>query len=155
MRWRTTGEHRLPWLEQLILDMLQKDPRLRPGAAEVLCRLSLAPDSTIAVASSVTNRGVRSSRSVVGRDYEIDALIDDFERAQRGKGRVVVDSAEAGLGKTTPLDAFLRLLEERGDAVRVGRGRCSRRLSGSEAYLPVLEVLESFREHAAGGRNIP
>ena len=141
-------------IEQLILDMLQKDPRLRPGAAEVLYRLSLAHDSTIAVALSavtVSNRGVRSSRSVVGRDYEIDALVDDFERAQRGKGRVVVVSAEAGLGKSTLVDAFIRLLEERGDAVRIGRGRCSQRLAGSEAYLPVIEVLESLQHNEQFG----
>jgi predicted ATPase len=47
---------------------------------------------------------------VVGRDLEMDALLREFERADRGKGRVVVLSAEAGVGKTTLLDAFVRLL---------------------------------------------
>ena len=31
--------------------------------------------------------------------------------------------------------------------MRVGRGRCSERLAGSEAYLPVLEALESLQRH--------
>lgn len=121
-------------LDQLILETLQKDARLRPGAGEVLYRLGLAHDSSIATSLSavtVSHRGNRTSRAVVGRDLEMDALLHEFERADRGKGRVVCLSAEAGLGKTTLLDAFVRLLEDRGEAVRIGRGRCSERLAGS------------------------
>ena len=134
-------------LDHLVLEMLQKDPRLRPGAGEVLYRLGLADDSTIATALSsvrVSQRGPRASRSIVGRDLEMDALLHEYDRASQGQGRVVVLSAEAGIGKTTILDAFVRLLEDRGEAVRVGRGRCSERLAGSEAYLPVLEALDSL-----------
>ena len=39
-------------IDQLIVEMLQKDPRLRPGASEVMYRLNLAHDSTVAVALS-------------------------------------------------------------------------------------------------------
>ena len=137
-------------LDQLVLEMLQKDQRLRPGAGEVLYRLALAHDSSAATALSsmtVSHRGARTSRAVVGRDLEMDALLHEFERAQRGTGRLVVLSAEAGVGKTTLIDAFVRLLEDSGEAVRVGRGRCSERLAGSEAYLPVLEVLDSLQRH--------
>jgi AAA ATPase domain/Protein kinase domain len=137
-------------LDQLILEMLHKDAKLRPGAGEVLYRLGLAHDASVAVALSAvttTTSRVRSSRSVVGRDLEMDALLHEFERAQKGKGRLVVVSAEAGMGKTTLVEAFVKLLEERGEAVRVGRGRCSERLAGNEAYLPVLEVLDSLQHN--------
>jgi serine/threonine protein kinase/predicted ATPase len=137
-------------LHQLILETLHKDPRLRPGAGEVLYRLGLAHDSSIATALSsvsVSHTAPRTSRAIVGRDLEMDALLHEFERAQRGHGRMVVVSAEAGLGKTTLIDAFVRLLEDRGEATRVGRGRCSERLAGSEAYLPVLEVLDSLQRN--------
>ena len=77
----------------------------------------------------------------------MDALLHEFERAQRGNGRLIVISAEAGVGKTTIVDAFIRALADRGDAVRVGRGRCSERLAGSEAYLPVLEALDSLQHN--------
>ena len=134
-------------LDQLIAEMLHKDPRLRPGAGEVLYRLAMVNDASVATAlSSMTvARGPRTSRTVVGRDLEMDALLHEFERAQQGHGRTVMLSAEAGFGKTTLLDAFMRLLEERGESVRVGRGRCSERLAGSEAYLPVLEILDSLQ----------
>jgi serine/threonine protein kinase/predicted ATPase len=136
-------------LDQLILEMLHKDPRLRPGAGEVLYRLAMANDASVATAlsSMSVSRSTRTSRTVVGRDLEMDALLHEFERARQGHGRTVVLSAEAGFGKTTLLDAFVRLLEERGDPVRVGRGRCSERLAGSEAYLPVLEVLDSLQRN--------
>ena len=88
-----------------------------------------------------------ATREVVGRDQELDALQHEFERAQRGKGRLVVISAEAGMGKTTLVDAFLKQLEEQQEPVRVGRGRCSERLAGTEAYLPVLEALDSLQKN--------
>src|SRR5687767_14409518 len=84
-------------IDQLIAEMLQKDPRLRPGASEVMYRLTLAHDSTIAVASSavtVSHPPRAAARQIVGRDQELDALQHEFERAQRGKGRLVVISAE-------------------------------------------------------------
>ena len=142
-------------IDQLIVEMLQKDPRLRPGASEVMYRLNLAHDSTIAVAlSAVTvTQGRRSAaREIVGRDQELDALQQEFERSQRGQGRLVVVSAEAGMGKTTLVETFLKQLDAQQEPVRVGRGRCSERLAGSEAYLPILEALDSLqRNEQLGG----
>ena len=137
-------------VDQLILESLQKDQRLRPGASEVMYRLALAHDSNIATALSavtVAPRRLSGTSNVVGREDELAALNHEFERAHRGKARLVVISGEAGVGKTTLVDAFVSELEERGQPVRVGRGRCSERLAGSEAYLPVLEALESLQRH--------
>ena len=137
-------------IDQLIVEMLQKDPRLRPGASEVMYRLNLAHDSTIAVALSAVTvtqppRGV--AREIVGRDQELEGLRHEYERAQRGQGRLVVISAEAGMGKTTLVDTFIKQLDEQQEPVRVGRGRCSERLAGSEAYLPILEALDSLQKN--------
>ena len=137
-------------IDQLIVEMLHKDARLRPGSGEVMYRLSLAHDSTVATTlSSVTvaKGGTAIAGDVVGRDAEIDELMQEFDRAQRGKGRLVAISAEAGMGKTTLLDEFVRQINARGDPVRIGRGRCSERLAGSEAYLPVLEALDSLQQN--------
>ena len=137
-------------LDQLILESLQKDPRLRPGASEVMYRLALAHDSNIATSLSsvaVAPRRLTASPTVVGREDELTELNHEFERAHRGKARMVLVSGEAGVGKTTLVEAFVSELEERGEPVRIGRGRCSERLAGSEAYLPVLEALESLQKH--------
>jgi serine/threonine protein kinase/predicted ATPase len=137
-------------LDQLILECIQKDERLRPGASEVMYRLALVHDSNIATALSavaVTPRRTAPSVSIVGREGELDALHHEFERAHRGKARMVFVSGEAGAGKTTLVEAFVGQLEERGEPVRVGRGRCSERLAGSEVYLPVLEALDSLQRH--------
>ncbi len=137
-------------LDQLILESLQKDQRLRPGASEVMYRLALAHDSTIATALSavaVTPRQTRPTVSIVGRDQELAALGRELDRARDGKARIVAVSGEAGAGKTTLVEAFVRQIEAQGDPVRIGRGRCSERLAGSEAYLPVLEALDSLQKH--------
>ena len=135
-------------IDQLILEALQKDQRLRPGASEIMYRLALAHDSNIATALSSVTVGVRratASTNIVGREQELDALNHEFERALHGRARIVVVSGEAGVGKTTLVETFVQQLTDRGDAVRIGRGRCSERLAGSEAYLPVLEALDSLQ----------
>ncbi len=135
-------------IDQLIVETLQKDPRLRPGASEVMFRLNLAHDSTVAMALAsvaITPSKGGGGKNVVGRDAELDLLLHEFDRAQRGRGRLVVVSGEAGVGKTTLVETFVRQIEESGEAVRIGRGRCSERLAGSEAYLPVLEALDSLQ----------
>jgi serine/threonine protein kinase/tetratricopeptide (TPR) repeat protein len=137
-------------LDQLILESLQKDQRLRPGVSEVMYRLALAHDSNIATALSavtVSRRRLTASTNVVGRDHELAAMNHEFDRAHRGKARMVVISGEAGVGKSTLVEAFAADLDERGEPVRIGRGRCSERLAGSEAYLPVLEALESLQRN--------
>ena len=137
-------------IDQLIVEALQKDQRLRPGASEVMYRLALAHDSSVATALSsvtVTPRPAVANANLVGREHELDAMSHEFDRAQRGKARLVVVSGEAGVGKTTLIEAFVQQLEDKGEPVRVGRGRCSERLAGSEAYLPVLEALDSLQRN--------
>jgi hypothetical protein len=116
----------------------------------VMFRLNLAHDSTVAVALAsvtVTPGKPVGTGNIVGREAEIEGLLHEFERAQRGNGRLVVVPAEAGVGKTTLVETFVRQLEESGEPVRIGRGRCSERLAGSEAYLPVLEALDSLQRN--------
>ncbi|MEO7274546.1 MAG: BREX system ATP-binding domain-containing protein [Vicinamibacterales bacterium] len=141
-------------VDQLILEALQKDPRLRPSATNVMNRLSLVHDSSIAAALAEVPTGVQraaSVRAVVGRDQELARLMHELATVRAGRSRMVFVTGEAGAGKTTLVDAFLRTLEETREPVRVGRGRCSERLAGSEAYLPVLELLDSLQRSEQHG----
>src|SRR5262249_29607579 len=50
-------------------------------------------------------------------------------------------AGEPGIGKTTLVEDFLGALTATDRTTLVARGRCSERLAGSEAYLPVIEAL--------------
>jgi len=55
-------------------------------------------------------------------------------------------AGEPGIGKTTLVEVFLFELMAN-DNCTVARGRCSERLAGTEAYLPLLEALEGLVEN--------
>ena len=75
---------------------------------------------------------------IVGRAQEQQALSDAFASAAAGEGSVVCISGEPGIGKTTLVEAWLGS----GTGMWVARGRCSERLAGAEAYLPLLDALD-------------
>jgi predicted ATPase/DNA-binding winged helix-turn-helix (wHTH) protein len=78
---------------------------------------------------------------VVGRERELDELRARLDEAQRGRRQMVFVGGEAGIGKTTLVDAFFARLagEER---VWLARGQAVESYGAGEAYLPVLEALE-------------
>jgi predicted ATPase len=138
-------------IEQLIVETLNKDPRLRPGAEEIMFRLAIAKHAAEAAtlsAVTLTPRGATvPPGDVVGRDAELQALVADLDRVLRSGGRMVLVSGEAGMGKTTLVESFLRHAENSEEPIRVGRGRCSERLTGGEVYLPVLEAIETLERN--------
>jgi hypothetical protein len=87
-------------------------------------------------------------RLIVGRQRELNDLRSAFESAAAGHGRLICVAGEPGIGKTTVVEVFLRELVTSGAGCYVARGRCSERLAGSEAYLPMLEALESLARSA-------
>jgi hypothetical protein len=140
-------------LDQLILEALQKDPQLRPTALELMARLNAIREPLVAFATApvAAAPALAAPANVVGRDAELELLLHEFDRTRKGRGGLIVVSAEAGMGKTTLVDTFLRSLVDRGEPLRLGRGRCSERLAGTEAYLPVLEALDSLQHHESLG----
>ena len=61
---------------------------------------------------------------------------------------MLVVSGDAGIGKTTLVDEFVR--DVMAEGVTVGAGRCSERLAGSDAYLPWLEALDTLLHGGTG-----
>jgi predicted ATPase len=135
-------------LDGLIQQMLAKDPRLRPTAGEVATALIELPHPAVGRSASLPPRQER--RPTVGREQELAALRDGFASASAGLGQVLCVTGEPGLGKTTLVEDFLAELIAGSQACRVARGRCSERLAGAEAYLPVLEMLDSLARGEAG-----
>ena len=98
-----------------------------------------APGSSLAVLPFAA-----AGRTTVGRDAQREQLWRAYKRVKEGRGLILAVTGEAGIGKTSLLEEFLAELANRGERPIVGRGRCSERLAGVEAYLPILEALDSL-----------
>jgi predicted ATPase len=130
-------------LEALLEQMLAKEPRLRPRAAEVDRILADLADKS-AAPQDASRLLVPGARHTVGRHAERAELRAGFESAAAGRGLVICLAGEPGIGKTTLVEDFCQELAAGGGRFTVARGRCSERLAGSDAYLPFLEALESL-----------
>lgn len=91
-----------------------------------------------------------SATHFVGRKSQLEELNKYFDGAAKGSTSFICLGGDAGLGKTTLLDTFVCGLREQARPFAVARGRSSERLAGSEAYLPLLEALESLVEGSGG-----
>ncbi len=78
-------------------------------------------------------------RALVGRDRVLAQLEDRLTHALAGQRQLVFLSGEAGIGKTTVLDAFLARAASDPDLL-IARGTCLEHYGAAEAYLPVLEA---------------
>jgi adenylate cyclase len=133
-------------LSELVETMLHKDARMRPTAAEVEAILTaLAAEAAFGRIPSST-----SSRPVVRREPELAILRSALADAEAGRGGMVVVGGEPGIGKTTLIAEFLDELNSGGGSCRVARGCCSERLAGSNAYLPIIDALESLLRGESG-----
>ena len=163
-----------PALTGLIESMLRKAPEGRPSAADVAAamreagialgapRVSAtspdlsgatygAPDDGRPATADRTTRIARRSGVVVGRAHDVAAIQAAYADVVRGHGLLVCLAGEAGIGKTTLVESAIAELQKGDMPPLVAVGRCSERLAGTEAYLPVLDALESSLERDATG----
>jgi predicted ATPase len=136
-------------LEILILQMLQKDARLRPTAAEVEMALAEIGGQGLSGQSRAAVLRPRT-RHTVGREKAHAELHEALASAFAGRGLLMCVPGEPGMGKTTLVEDFLSDLRAGSQACIIARGRCSERLAGTEAYLPWLEALDSLLRGADG-----
>src|SRR5262249_27683397 len=81
---------------------------------------------------------------------ELAELCRAFDSAAAGQGRFLCVTGEPGIGKTTLVEDFLSELAATDRPCALARGRCSERLAGTEAYLPLLEALERLLKGIEG-----
>ncbi|HMF99435.1 MAG TPA: AAA family ATPase [Vicinamibacterales bacterium] len=86
----------------------------------------------------------------VGRRRALDDLQAALKRAQLGRRQVIFVAGEAGIGKTSLMDAFQHAAESTPD-VHVARGHSLEGFGGKETHYPILEALGQLVHGPAGG----
>jgi predicted ATPase len=141
-------------LESLIMRMLEKEAHLRPTTAQVEAALGETggeSENGRSAASAFALLPPRPSAfKIVGRERERADLRAGFKSAMAGRGMLLCVAGEPGIGKTVLVEDFLNELIANDQPCRIARGRCSERLSGTGAYLPWLEALDSLIQSEAG-----
>jgi class 3 adenylate cyclase/tetratricopeptide (TPR) repeat protein len=94
-----------------------------------------------------TDRGLTS---FVGRERELELLLDSFERARSGRGQAVSIVSEAGVGKSRLLYEFRKAVSS-ADAVFL-EGRCLS-FSRGVAFYPIIDILKANFDIREGDRD--
>src|SRR5262245_30310354 len=94
--------------------------------------------------------GPSRGTTIVGRADAMQRLEQSLDRACSGDRQLVFVTGEAGLGKTTVVDAFQRAAAQR-SGLRVARGQCVEGFGGKEAYYAVLEALGPWVRDSGSG----
>jgi predicted ATPase/DNA-binding winged helix-turn-helix (wHTH) protein len=85
----------------------------------------------------------------VGREAELARLHRAWNLALAGARQTVFVSGEAGIGKSTLVDALINVVQRSATAL-IGCGRCVGHDGGGEAYLPILQALRRMCQGETG-----
>jgi DNA-binding winged helix-turn-helix (wHTH) protein len=128
---------------------LREDPQ-QPRYIETVHRRGFRFIGTVDTTSP--RRGAQpGAEHFVGRARELARLADAWGKALKGERQIVFLTGEAGIGKTTLVDAATHEVGAQG-RIYVGRGQCVEQYGEGEAYLPVLEALAQFAQGPARRR---
>jgi DNA-binding winged helix-turn-helix (wHTH) protein len=113
----------------------------RPTFIETLPRRGYQFVAPVSEASNETSSGspVRPV-TMVGRDAPRTLLERALNSAVHGDRQIIFVTGEAGVGKTTLVDAFQRRAAVRA-SLRIARGQCVEGFGGKESYYPILDAL--------------
>jgi serine/threonine protein kinase/tetratricopeptide (TPR) repeat protein len=144
-------------IQQIVKQMLAIDPAGRPESASAAAAIVdhamrdriETPSVQLAPASERQWNATAWNRGPVGRESECAELRASFGSVvSAGAGQLVCVTGEPGIGKTTVVEEFLNQSSanfvETGRGLFIARGRCSERLEGTGAYLPLLEAMEGL-----------
>lgn len=156
-------------LDMLVLQMLSKDAVARPTARAVSDTLRLyagsgrraagpagsadsprpTPRSSLAVSRIAASQPLDHPR-FVGREKDREQILTAYANAVLGKGTMLCIAGEPGIGKSTLVEDCLARMTGSYPCT-LARGRCSERLAGTEAYLPILDALDGALHHDPEG----
>ena len=93
----------------------------------------------------------RGLTPLVGRERELNTLVDLFREVKAGRGQVAFIAGEAGIGKSRVVLEFRRSLAQAGEEATWVEGRCVS-FGQSIPFLPLIDQLrENFRIEESDG----
>jgi Nif-specific regulatory protein len=128
-------------LEQIIMRLLEKDPRHRfPSAAALLQAVAQAAGKTAPAGELLVGRGELFAAPLIGRKNEVAQLTMLIGDARDGRGSGVIITGAEGLGKSRIVrDATLRAQL---DGARVFCGRCP--INRKTIYAPFFDIFQQM-----------
>jgi tetratricopeptide (TPR) repeat protein/tRNA A-37 threonylcarbamoyl transferase component Bud32 len=128
-------------LEQIIMKLLEKDPRHRfPSAAALLQAAAEAAGKKVPPAELLLGRGELFAAPLIGRKSEVNQLMQLIAEAREGRGNGVILAGAEGMGKSRIVrDVTLRAQL---DGARVFCGRCP--VNRKTIYAPFFEIFEQM-----------
>ena len=96
---------------------------------------------------------LRSPAGVLGRETELAKMRDWLERTLARERQLVFITGEAGIGKTTLVQALLENAD-RISGMRIVRGQCLEHYGAREAYMPVLDGFSRLGRTRGGARMV-
>ncbi|HKR66418.1 MAG TPA: protein kinase [Thermoanaerobaculia bacterium] len=128
-------------LEQIIVKLLEKDPRQRfPSAAALLQSVAEAAGKKAPPAELLVGRGEMYAAPLIGRKNEVMHLAALVGEAREGRGNGVILAGAEGMGKSRIVrDVTLRAQL---DGARVFCGRCP--VNRKTIYAPFFEIFEQM-----------
>jgi predicted ATPase len=79
--------------------------------------------------------------ALVEREHELDCLRRYWKETVEGHGKVVLLSGEAGHGKSTLADAFIKSVQAEGKLYKIARAACSAQSGRDEPFWPFADVI--------------
>ncbi len=77
----------------------------------------------------------------IGRQRELDRLLEAARRTAQGQGQVVFIAGEPGSGKTALLREFGRRAQQLNEELVLAIGECNAQAGIGDAYLPFRDIL--------------
>jgi hypothetical protein len=131
-------------LEKLCLDLLKKEPKERPTAKDAVKRLISELGAKEPTWYQAT---LPSEVSFVGREQELQAILDAALAVEKGEARFVLIGGDSGLGKSLLVQEAIKMLK--GRVTRWGHysGRCyEREEMPFKAFDGIMEAIASTLE---------
>jgi DNA-binding winged helix-turn-helix (wHTH) protein/tetratricopeptide (TPR) repeat protein len=130
-------------LRKYILDIrrILEDPPREPRFVETVPKRGYRFIATVRDETSTPSPPeIQTKGAFVGRESALNELNHYLVTALGGQRQIVFVTGEAGIGKTSLVDAFHEQIRS-AKGVATARGQCVEGFGGKEAYYPVLEAL--------------